>query len=132
MGHLQKEKLASFILRIGLGTVFLYAAASSFLEPNSWIGYLPAFLKQYASPEFLLNVFSIYEILLALWLISGKETFHAALLAAATMFAIVVQNFGALEILFRDVAIFFAALALAVLSRDGKPEPPRPHQKIII
>lgn len=133
MVSVKSEKFASFLLRTGLGLVFLYAAASSLIDPGSWIGFLPSFMRELASPEFLLTLFSIYEILLAVWLISGKETFHAALLSAATMFAIVIQNIGALDILFRDVAILFAALSLAVLSRDGKAGPrEHQHQKIIV
>lgn len=120
MGAVKSVKLASFLLRTGLGIVFLYAALASLLEPDSWIGFLPAVARKVIDPGFLLKLFSAYEILLALWLMSGKETFHAALLAAATMFAIVVQNIGLLDNLFRDVAIFFAALALAALSAQGR------------
>jgi hypothetical protein len=116
MNALQREKLTSFLLRAGLAGVFLYAAFAAFIDPDSWVGFLPQFVSDFADPKFILSVFSIYEILLALWLLSGKESFHAALLSAATLFALVVQNIGALDILFRDFAIFMMALALTSLS----------------
>jgi len=114
---MKKELLISFLLRVGLALVFLYAATASFLEPDSWIGFLPGFMRDIMPAKILLSLFSIYEIVLAFWLLSGKKTFYAAILAAATMFAITVTSLGALDIVFRDVAIFFMATALAVLSK---------------
>ena len=73
MTSIQREKFASFILRVGLAIVFLYAAVSSLLRPEDWIGYLPQFMREVASPHFLLGIFSVYEILLALWLSSPRR-----------------------------------------------------------
>ena len=98
----------------------MYAATASFIEPESWIGFLPAFARKIIPAKILLAIFSIYEILLALWLLSGKKTYKAALLSAATMFAITVTSLGALDIVFRDVAILFMALALAALEKSEK------------
>ncbi len=109
--------LISFFLRVGLAIVFLYAAVAAFLDPNSWIGFLPSPLRAMLPAQALLTAFSIYEIILALWLLSGKKTYYAAILSGLTMLAIIVFNMGALDIIFRDVAILFMALALATLSR---------------
>ncbi|HUZ92750.1 MAG TPA: hypothetical protein VNG29_01995 [Candidatus Paceibacterota bacterium] len=108
--------LVSFLLRIGLASVFLYAAVAAFIEPDAWIGYLPIFLRHIFPANLLLAGFSTYEALLSLWLLSGKKAFYAALLAAITLVGIIVANIGALDIVFRDFAIFFSALALAALS----------------
>lgn len=64
----------------------------------------------------ILTVFSVYQILLALWILSGWKTFYPSLLAALTISGIIIFNLGALEIVFRDIAIIFAALALAAWS----------------
>lgn len=111
--------LASFFLRVGLAVVFLYAAVASFLEPTSWIGFLPQWLRNIADPNALLWLFSAYEVILALWLLSGKKTYYAAILSGLTLLAIIVFNMGALDIVFRDVAILFMAVALAVLSKEN-------------
>ncbi len=67
------------------------------------------------------QIFSIYEIVLGLWLLTDKKTFHAASLAALTMTMIIIFNLSALDLVFRDVAILFAALALAALHHKNCP-----------
>ncbi len=116
----KKELLVSFLLRIGLGIVFLYAATASFITPHDWVGFFPQWLRHIISGETLLPIFSTYEIILALWLISGEKTFFAALLAAATLCAIIIPNIFVLDVIFRDVAILFAALALAALTKESR------------
>lgn len=113
---IEQYKLASLLLRIGLAFVFLYAAIASFLDPNSWIGYFPLFLRQLMRPQILLSGFSVYEILLAIWLLSGKYAFYSASLTGLTLSGIIIPNLGAWDIIFRDVGLLFAALALAVLN----------------
>ena len=58
----------------------------------------------------------MYQIGLALWLLSGKYTFYAAILAAVTLLGIIFPNISDLDVIFRDVAIFFGAVALALLT----------------
>ena len=113
---MKNERLISFLLRIGIAIAFLYAAIAAFLEPSSWVGFLPAWIDGIVPRGTLLSIFSIYEILLALWLLTGKMPFRAAAVSSATMFAIIVFNIGSLDILFRDVPILFAALALMTLT----------------
>ncbi len=112
-----KEKAAFFLL-FGLAVVFLYAAVAAFLDPSSWSGFIPQFMRNIIPTKIFLTVFSVYQILLALWLFSKKKTFYAAVLSAATLFLIVVFNLKNFDIVFRDVAIFFAAVALALLSKE--------------
>lgn len=110
------ENLVSFLLRIGLSIVFLYAATAAFLEPLNWIGFSPQFIREIVPAQILLFLFSLSEIILALWLVWGRYTFYAASLAALTLFLIILSNLVQLDIVFRDLAIFFSALALAILS----------------
>lgn len=112
----KKINLALFLLRVALATVFLYAAIASFLEPDSWIGYFPDWMREVIPAKILLAGFSIYELALALVLLSAKFTKYAAWLAALTLAAIVIQNYSQLDVIFRDLGLLFAALALAALS----------------
>lgn len=114
------EKLVSFILRAGLAIVFLYAAIASFIEPTSWIGFLPPWISSIMPATTALTLFSIYEIALTFWLFSGKRVYYAAMLSILTMAGIVVFNMASLDIVFRDVAIMFSAIALAVIHKNDR------------
>jgi uncharacterized membrane protein YphA (DoxX/SURF4 family) len=118
------RQLAIWLLQGGLALLFVYAAISSFTNPQNWIGYLPGMLTDRFDAELILHGFSIYELLLAVWLLSGVYTRYAALLCAATLAGIVASNLSLFEIIFRDLALLFAALALAALSSEqGEPKP---------
>ena len=114
-----KEAIVSFFLRAGLALVFLYAAVSSMINPSAWIGYIPSFVGN-IERAYLLQAHAIFEIILGLWLLSNKKIFYASLLAGLSMVAIVVFNLAQLDVIFRDVAILFMAIALAFLSYKGR------------
>lgn len=81
-------------------------------------------MRSLAPEPLLLSSFSLFEVLLGLWLLSGKKLFYAAGISAMVFSGITIFNLGALDIVFRDVGLFFAALALALLARrtiDKKP-----------
>lgn len=107
-----KGSNVSIILRTALAFVFLYAAISSFVSPNDWIGYMPKFMRGIVPDGLLLGGFSVFEIVLSVWLLLGLYAKYAALLAAAMLGGIVVLNPALLPITFRDVGLFIAALAL--------------------
>ena len=108
----------SLLLRVGLAFTLFYAALGSFLEPVNWIGFFPGFLFRLGISEGLvLGVFSLYEVALGLWLLWGKKVVYSALLSALTFLGIVVFNLGAMDIVFRDLGLFFAALSLAKLEK---------------
>ena len=112
-----KEKLASLFLRIGLAFVFFYAAVAALLDPFSWVGFFPGWLRALLPDELLLPAHSAAEIILALWLISGWRAFYSAVLASIAIGGIVIFNIGSVDIIFRDVAILFAAIALALIEK---------------
>jgi hypothetical protein len=115
-----KEATALLLLRVGLAFTLLYAAIGSFLEPVNWVGFFPAFLFRIGIPEeLLLSGFSVYEAALALWLLWGRKLVLAGFLAALTFGGVTVFNLGAMDIVFRDLGLFFAALALVKLSKEG-------------
>jgi hypothetical protein len=111
---MNKQTLAILILRIGIAFSFLYVAIFSFLNPNSWIGFFPKPLQD----STILIIFSIYEILLAALLILNKKVYYVSMLSALTLFGVIIFNLGALDIVFRDITILLASIALTILSRD--------------
>ncbi len=111
---MNNQKLVLILLKLSLASVFLYAAAAATLQPYNWIGYIPDILRQKFNSQVLLTLFSLYQLILSLWILSGKKLFYAALLSSLTLLAIIAANFSQIDILFRDFAIFFAALALTI------------------
>lgn len=109
------EKTAHLILRVGVAFSFLYAAIDGFVDPYSWIDYFPQFLN-FAPTLTLLHVFAVIEILIALWLLSGKNILIPSLLATVMLLAVVIFNLAQFQLLFRDVSIAAASLALAMFS----------------
>lgn len=76
------------------------------------------FLRDFFGANFVLITFIFYELILGFWLLSGKYIFTASLISAATILGIIVFNFGAFDIVFRDVGLLLATLALALLNRN--------------
>lgn len=114
---MEHPKAVHIILRISIASVFLYAAIAATLQPYNWLGFIPQVFSQLAPAETLLIGFSIFQVLLALWVLSGWKAFYAASVASFTLLGIIAANWGDINILFRDFAIFFAAIALAVGSK---------------
>ena len=81
-----------------------------------WIGFLPPWTAKILPARAVLFGFAFYETVLALWLLANKKIFYAACLSTLTLLAIIIPNLGIFSVVFRDVAILFSALALAVLS----------------
>jgi len=117
----EQSRFMSLFLRIGLAIVFLYAAISSFISPNDWVGYLPGFVRNILPETVVLGIFSVIELSLAAWLLSGVYVRFAALLCVIMLLGIVVSNFSLLPISFRDIGLIFAALALMVIKEDKSP-----------
>jgi uncharacterized membrane protein YphA (DoxX/SURF4 family) len=111
---LKHKNLTPLLLRVGLAVTFMYAAISSFVNPNDWVGFLPPLLTQHVDGATVLKFFSVYELALVAWLVSGIYVRWAALLCALTLAGIIVFNVHQFAITFRDLALVFAALALAV------------------
>src|SRR3989344_3060139 len=117
------RNLPQVFLRLGLAFTLLYAAWSAFQNPLNWIGFLPSNLISLVpfqvTARDILMAFSIAQVGIAALLLLGKQVMLASLATAALLLGIIWFNFGAMDILFRDVGLFFAALALAFLARKG-------------
>ena len=115
------ERIAHILLRVGAAFAFLYPPFNAAYDPNSWIGYFPAFVHQAAagvgiSDLVLLNGFGVVEVVIALWLLSGWKIFWPSLAATAMLVGIVAFNMPQLQVLFRDLSIAAMTLALALMS----------------
>ena len=110
--NFSKSDAVSWLLRIGLAIVFLYAAISSLQHPLVWAGFLPNFLTRAVNGTTLIKLFAIYELVLSVWLLSGKYHKFSSLLAALTLIGIIVTNPSQLITTFRDIGLVFMALAL--------------------
>src|SRR4051812_23062028 len=111
------NKTANVILRIGVAFAFLYPAIDSFLDPFAWIDYFPQFLTNAVgqvgiSSVLLLQIFAVVEIVIALWILSGWKIFIPSLAATALLVGIVAFNLQEFQLLFRDLAIAAASVAL--------------------
>jgi uncharacterized membrane protein YphA (DoxX/SURF4 family) len=107
--------IADWVLRIGVAFAFLYPPFNALGDPNSWIGYFPSFVHGIVPDMLLLHAFGIIEVVLALWILSGKYIFWPAAIATVMLVVIVAFNLPGFQVLFRDLTIAAAALALALM-----------------
>jgi len=112
---------ARWLLQIGLAATLAYAGIGSLLQPAFWIGYLPTFLGNIIAPNVLIALLGIYELLLAVWLLSGHWLKWAGLLCALTFSGIILVNLQSFIITFRDIGLLFAALALIFMPDKTAP-----------
>lgn len=108
---------ASFLLRIGLAFSFLYAAISAFIDATPWVGFIPPWVGEMIEPTTALYIFGVLEIIVAIWLLWGRKIFWAAGASVALLVCIIVPNLGSFPIIFRDITLLCAALALAQLHK---------------
>lgn len=111
-----REVLVSFLLRAGICIAFLYAGTSALINPSNWIGFVPQWISVFLDRELFLITHGITDLLIGLWLLSGVKPFYSGLIAALSLISIIIVNYNQLEIIFRDIAILFAAISLMVLS----------------
>lgn len=102
--------LPELLLRLAVAFSFAYPPIAALMDADSWIGYFPAFVP---SSLLVLHAFGAIEIIIALWILLGRRVVIPSLLAAIMLLAIVLFNLSQLDILFRDISIALAALALA-------------------
>lgn len=115
-----KLPLPELLLRSAVAFSFLYPPIAALSDPDSWTGYFPGFVLSLGIDALtLLHVFGAIEGVIALWILFGKKVFVPSVVAAVLLMAIVVFNGIQFPILFRDVSIALAALALAFMYRNG-------------
>lgn len=108
------EKISWVLVRIGVAFAFLYAAVAGFLDPQSWIGWFPHFMRAAVPELILLKVWGVFETVLGLWILSGKKIFVPSALASLSLAGLIVTNFAAMDVIFRDITILCSTIALAI------------------
>ncbi len=111
---MQRDKMADLVLRAGLAFAFLYPPLSALVDPSAWIGYFPSFMRGILPDLVLLHVFGLAEVIIALWILSGRNIFWPCALAALMLCAIVLFDPAEFQVVFRDLSIASIAVALAV------------------
>ena len=108
------------LLRIGAAFAFLYPPLRALVDPITWLGYIPSFVRilptQLGFPvdaPVLLHTFGAVEVVLALWLLFARNVRIPAALMSLILLAIVAFNPADIDILFRDISIAMMTLALA-------------------
>ena len=114
MESVRYGRTADLILRAGVAFPFLYSAVDAWFHPDTWLGYFPGFIVGIVPDSILLHGFGAFEIVITLWILSGKRIMIPS--AAAALLLLAIVGFHPLEfpILFRDLAIAAAATALAI------------------
>lgn len=113
--------ISDLLLRLGLAFAFLFPPVNALRDPYSWIGYFPSFVHDMLPNDMIvLHAFGIIEVVIGLWILSGRKIFVPCIVAAVMLIAIVLFNLGDFQILFRDVTIALMALALAAAHRPRK------------
>lgn len=112
---MNREKLAELILRLGSAFAFIFPPLNALVNPYSWIGYFPSFIKGFVPDLVLLHSFGAVEIIIALWIIFGKKIFWPSATASLMLLGIIVFNFNNFEILFRDISILAMTLSLSIM-----------------
>lgn len=107
------------LLRIALAFSFIYPAVDALIAPESWIGYFPQSMRGMVPDPVLLGAWGLLEVLIALWILSGKRIFIPALLAGVLLLLVVLFNVSQFEVVFRDVSLALLAFYLAYGARPS-------------
>lgn len=115
-----RQEASDLLLRLGTALAFLYPPIDAFLNPFSWVGYMPLFLRDLLPEMLLLHAFGVLQIGLAVWILSGRKIFIPSVLATIILIFIVLFNLNDFGVLFRDLSISAMTLALAILHRPRR------------
>ena len=116
----QREKIAWLILRIGVAFCFIFAAIAGFLDPMSWVGWFPKFARDIIPVLLLLKIWGVFEMIIGIWILSGKQIFIPSLLASFSLAGLILANLGSMDTIFRDITILSATIALSLFSYERK------------
>jgi hypothetical protein len=116
-----RANVSYVILRLGVAFILLYPPYAALGDPTSWLSYFPPFVLALVhtwgiSDITLLYSFGVFEVVLALWILSGWRIFTPSLVTTALLLAIVAFGYNDFEVLFRDVGLAAAALSLAIVN----------------
>lgn len=106
------------LLKVAVAFAFLYPPIAAVFNPSAWIWFVPDFVEMFVSKEFFLHAFGLVEVIIALGILFMKKPIVPLIAASAILFVIVVIDFSTFDIVFRDISILLAALALILMYRQ--------------
>ena len=116
-----KQSIVFLLLRIGVAFVFLYPPIAAIGSPLEWNSYMPDFLSLFPVKQFvLLHIAGVVEIIIALWILSGRQIFVPSVVASLFLFVFTIANLDQFEIVFRNIAILTMTVSLSIWSYDSK------------
>jgi hypothetical protein len=109
------------LLRLGVAFAFLYPPIAALSDPDSWYGYFPRFIQSLPlSESVLLHGFGIIEIVIALWILSGKNILIPSTLATLMLLGIVAFNIPLMDVVFRDLSIAAMSASLSYTAWENR------------
>ncbi len=113
-----RERAVSIALRSGVAIAFIYPPIAAFLNPDAWLGFIPLYIRDIVpNDELFLIAFGLSELILAAWILFGRRIRIPSIIASVYLLGIVGLNWQYSDLLFRDISILGASIALALRSR---------------
>ena len=109
-----RDLWADRLLRIAIAFFFLYPAIDGFFHPDTWIGYFPPMMASMASSAVVVGVWGVIEVVLAFWMLFGKNIKIPSILTGILAVGIVVANPSEFPVIFRDLSLGAVSFALAI------------------
>lgn len=107
-----------WLLRLGLGTTFVWIGIDMLRHPTSWIGFLPTTIPFGLSRDLALQMNGVVDAGVGILLIINRFPRVTALVAAGHLAAILIF-YGVDAVTVRDVGLFGMALALLFWPQHG-------------
>lgn len=116
---IRSKDYSIFILRIAIGVVLLWFGFNQLINPSNWTRMIPSYVSFVSlSPEILIYINGVAEIILAILLILGLFTRVSSLLITIHLFHIVtIVGYGPTGV--RDLGLALAALAIFFYGPDN-------------
>lgn len=115
-----RHEASDLFLRLGTALALLFPAIDAFLNPYSWVAYVPQLFGGIVPDMVMLHTFGIIEIVLGVWILSGRRIFWPSVAATVLILLVVLFNLGDFEVLYRDLAIAAMTFALAIAHRPHR------------
>ncbi|HUO75918.1 MAG TPA: DoxX family protein [Candidatus Paceibacterota bacterium] len=112
-------RYSQFVIRIGLAAVFVWFGVDKFIHPQYWLdARVPQAVQTFAAsiriqPRDLINLIGLFEVLVALSLVTGYFMRYFAVVACAFLLANFVFNGIHLETV-RDLGLIGGLVALVI------------------
>ena len=118
-----------WILRIGLGVMYIYSGLNLFSSSEAWQGFVPgwffSFWNNIGPIEIFLKLQGVGELVLGLlflaWFSGKRGVLIASLLSSLEIFGILLFV-GVDLVTFRDIGVLSAALSLVFISLESRQE----------